>query len=112
MGVTLAIVSCLSCGAMEVLVSACSQVSINQSEHSNSNNILLQCQVSTTVCLLWSAVAGLIISVVYCKLSGSSMILSSEIVNINVSEWLSFVGLSLSGLLAFSCLTLSLQVSI
>jgi len=90
-GVLLAVISCCSGGLMNVLISMC---------HDVSNSVLVA----------WSAVAGLAISLIYCVVNDKSYILSSHIVDTTLTQWLTFLGLSISGLLAFTTLTKSLQL--
>jgi len=90
-GVLLAVISCFSGGLMNVLISMC---------HDVSNSVLVS----------WSAVAGLVISIIYCLVNDKSYILSSNIVDTTLTQWLTFLGLSMSGLLAFTTLTKSLQL--
>ena len=106
LGVTLAIISCLACGTMEVLVSAC---------HSVSTSVLVSWSAITGESLFSSQIPhssslGFIIAVIYCLLSGTSQLLSRNIVSTTWSQWLTFTGLSLSGLVAFTTLTMSLQL--
>jgi len=90
-GVLLAVISCFSGGLMNVLISMC---------HHVSNCVLVS----------WSAVAGLVISLIYCLVNDKSYILSSHIVDTTLPQWFTFLGLSISGLLAFTTLTKSLQL--
>jgi len=90
-GVLLAVTACLSGGSMNVMVSRLKHV---------SSNILV----------LWSAVSGILMSVIYCLSEGTSSILSYKIYETTWIQWTTFIGLSLSGLIAFTTLTLSLQL--
>jgi len=91
LGVLLATISCLAGGSMNVMVSLCRHV---------SSNILVS----------WSAVSGVLMSVIYCLSEGTSSILSDRIFDTTWTQWATFFGLSLSGLVAFNTLTLSLQL--
>merc|ERR1719445_1138960 len=66
--------------------------------------------VPSNILVSWSAVSGVIMSVIYCLSEGSSSILSDRIMETSWSQWMTFFGLSLSGLVAFTTLTLSLQL--
>merc|ERR1719445_1294823 len=66
--------------------------------------------VPSNILVSWSAVSGVIMSVIYCLSEGSSGILSDRILETSWSQWMTFFGLSLSGLVAFTTLTLSLQL--
>jgi len=90
-GVVLACTACLSTGTMAVLVAKCEDV-------------------STSVLVLWTAIIGLGIAVTYGLLHPGSMILSQQVVNIPAKDWAIFLGLALSGLLAFTTLTRSLKL--
>jgi len=75
------------------------------------NVLISMCHdVSNSVLVAWSAVAGLAISLIYCVVNDKSYILSSHIVDTTLTQWLTFLGLSISGLLAFTTLTKSLQL--
>ena len=68
-------------------------------------------EVSTSVLVLWSSVTGLVMSVVYNLIQDSSShILSSRILEISWQQWITFLGLSILGMLAFTSLTRSLQL--
>ena len=67
-------------------------------------------EVSTPVLVLWTAVIGLVISLIYCLTTPSSHILSPDISSLSWSTWATYTGLALSGLLAFTTLTKSLQL--
>ena len=72
-GVVLAITACVTTGIMDVLVAKCEDV-------------------STAVLVLWTAVIGLGISVLYELLHSGSNILSLDIINIPALDWAIFVG--------------------
>ena len=68
-------------------------------------------EVSTSVLVIWSSVTGLVMSVVYNLIQDSSShILSSRILEISWQQWVTFLGLSILGMLAFTSLTRSLQL--
>ena len=68
-------------------------------------------EVSTSVLVIWSSVTGLVMSVVYNLIQDSSShILSSRILEISWQQWITFLGLSILGMLAFTSLTRSLQL--
>jgi len=90
-GVLLAVTCCIASGLMDVLVAKCSNV-------------------STAVLVNWSAIAGFVIVVIYCKIEDSSYILSPRIYNTTWSQWATFIGLAISGLIAFATLTKSLHL--
>jgi len=90
-GVILAVTSCLAGGIMDVLIAKCGNV-------------------STSVLVNWSAIAGFVMAVVYCQIQGSSYILSSRILSTTWTQWATYIGLSISGLFAFTTLTKSLQL--
>ena len=109
LGVFLAGTACLASGLMDVLVAKCEDV-------------------SASVLLLWTALSGLAISVIYCLSSPQSQILSGGLLQISWQDWALYLGevrgrscslilryflsegLALSGLLAFATLTKSLQL--
>merc|ERR1719422_1433522 len=66
--------------------------------------------VSTSVLVNWSAIAGFVMAVVYCQIQGSSYILSPRILSTTWTQWATYIGLSISGLFAFTTLTKSLQL--
>ena len=72
-GVLLAVTCCIASGLMDVLVAKCSNV-------------------STAVLVNWSAIAGFVIVVIYCKIEDSSYILSPRIYNTTWSQWATFIG--------------------
>ena len=90
-GVFLAVTACLAGGLMDVLVAKCEEV-------------------SAFVLLLWTAISGLAISIIYCVATPQSAILSPDILHITWHHWALYLGLALSGLLAFATLTKSLQL--
>ena len=121
-GVLLASAACLATGMMDVVVAKCSEV-------------------STTVLVLWTAMVGLVVSVIYCLTTPSSHILSEDITRLSWQTWATYLGeilqtdpyqtfwakeyfscknnsgrkkylsgLAVSGLLAFTTLTKSLQL--
>ena len=91
LGVLLASTACMAAGLMDVLVAKCSEV-------------------STPVLVLWTAVIGLVISLIYCLTTPSSHILSPAISSLSWYTWATYTGLAVSGLLAFTTLTKSLQL--
>lgn len=90
-GLILALVSCFCGGVMNVVVSKCSSV-------------------ASPVLVNMSAMLGLAMSLAYCLGDSQSLIISSEITSMSWQQWATFGGLSLSGLLAFTTLTKSLQL--
>ena len=72
-GVLLAVTSCFSGGLMNVLVSSCKHV---------SNSVLVN----------WSAIAGLVMSIIYCFTIDTSYILSYRIFYTTWTQWATFVG--------------------
>ena len=72
-GVLLAVTACLSGGSMNVMVSTCKHV---------SSNILVS----------WSAVSGVIMSVIYCLSEGTSSILSNKIYDTTCVHWATLGG--------------------
>ena len=91
-GVLVAVTACISGGTMDVLVAKCGEV-------------------STSVLVIWSSVTGLVMSVVYNLIQDSSShILSSRILEISWQQWITFLGLTILGMLAFTSLTRSLQL--
>ena len=73
LGVLLAVTACLSAGSMNVMVSTCKHV---------SSNILVS----------WSAVSGVIMSVIYCLSEGTSSILSNKIYDTTCVHWATLGG--------------------
>jgi len=90
-GLILALVSCFCGGVMNVVVSKCSSV-------------------ASPVLVNMSAMLGLAMSLAYCLGDSQSLIISSSITSMSWQQWATFGGLSLSGLLAFTTLTKSLQL--
>jgi len=90
-GVALAVTGCCTSGLMSVLNALCEEV-------------------STPVLVCWSAISGLIISIIFSLLQTNSRIISSDIINITHSEWTILFLLAVSGLLAFSTLTHALKI--
>jgi len=90
-GLILALVSCFCGGVMNVVVSKCSSV-------------------ASPVLVNMSAVLGLAMSLAYCLGDSESLIISSRVTSMTWQQWATFGGLSLSGLLAFTTLTKSLQL--
>ena len=73
-GVLLAITACLAGGFNRVLVAKCAEV-------------------STSVLLLWSAIMGLAISIIYCLSTPESEILSADILHISWQDWALYLGM-------------------
>ena len=72
-GVFLASTACITGGMMDVLVAKCDGV-------------------SASVLVIWTAIMGLIISIIYCLYSPSSSILSADIINITPQSWAIYSG--------------------
>ena len=72
-GVFLAGTACLATGLMDVLVAKCEEV-------------------SASVLLLWTAMMGLAISVLYCLNTPQSEILSPHILHISCQHWALYLG--------------------
>ena len=72
-GVFLASTACITGGMMDVLVAKCDGI-------------------SASVLVLWTAILGLIISIIYCLNSPSSSILSADIINITPESWATYFG--------------------
>ena len=72
-GVILAVTSCLAGGILDVLIAKCGNV-------------------STTVLVNWSAIAGFVMAVVYCQIQGSSYILSPRILSTTWTQWATYIG--------------------
>jgi len=90
-GLILALISCLSGGVNNVVVSKCRSV-------------------ASPVLVNMSAVLGLAVSLAYCLGDSESLILSSRVTSMSWQKWATFGGLSLSALLAFTTLIKSLQL--
>jgi len=90
-GVILAVTSCLAGGIMDVLIAKCGNV-------------------STSVLVNWSAIAGFVMAIIYSLVADSSYILSPRIFSTTLTQWATYFGLSISGLFAFTTLTKSLQL--
>ena len=73
LGVFLAVTACIASGLMDVLVAKCSEV-------------------SASVLLLWTAILGQIISIIYCLYTPQSKILSNEISSITWQTWSLYLG--------------------
>jgi len=90
-GLILALISCFCGGVMNVVVSKCSSV-------------------ASPVLVNMSAMLGLVMSLAFCLGDAESLIISSRITSVSWQQWATFTGLSVSGLLAFTTLTRSLQL--
>ena len=73
-GVFLAGTACIASGFMDVLVAMC-------------------VEVSTTVLLMWAAIMGLAISIIYCLSTPDSEILSADILHISWQDWALYLGM-------------------
>ena len=73
-GVLLASTACIAGGFMDVLVAMC-------------------VEVSTYVLLLWTAIMGLAISIIYCLNTPESEILSADILHISWQDWALYLGM-------------------
>ena len=74
-GVFLAGMACIAGGLMDVLVAKC-------------------VEVSASVLLLWTAIMGLAISIMYCLNTPQSEILSADILHISWQDWALYLGKS------------------
>ena len=72
-GVLLASTACIATGLMDVLVAKCEEI-------------------SASVLLLWTAMMGLAISVLYCLNTPQSEILSPDILHISCQHWALYLG--------------------
>ena len=72
-GVFLAVTACITGGLMDVLVAKCEEV-------------------SASVLLLWTAMMGLAISILYCLNTPQSEILSPHILHISWQDWALYLG--------------------
>jgi len=90
-GVMLPVTSCVAGALRNVLVAKCSSV-------------------STSVLVNWFAIAGLVLALIFCQIEDSSYILSSRITSTTWFQWVTYLGLSISGLVAFTTLTKSLHM--
>jgi len=90
-GVILASTGCVTGGLMDVLIAKCQGV-------------------STAVLVCWSAICGLVITILSSLIMSNSRILSSNIVSISLSDWIILILLAISGLFAFSTLTHALKL--
>jgi len=75
-------------------------VLISKSEH-----------VSNTVHLTWTAICGLVISVVFSQVDHQSRLFSIDITSITWSDWIILLGLALSGVVAVLCLNCALYLT-
>ena len=73
-GVFLAGMACIAGGLMDVLVAKC-------------------VEVSASVLLLWTAIMGLAISIIYCLNTPESEILSADILHISWQDWALYLGM-------------------
>lgn len=75
-------------------------------------NVVINCcqQVNSLVLLWWTALCSLIVSIVSITIDGNARILSPDIVNIPYTEWVAYFCMALSGMLAYFCMTKSLQM--
>ena len=73
LGVFIAVIACVTSGLMDVLVAKCEEV-------------------SASVLLLWTAIMGLAISVLYCLNTPQSEILSPDILHISWQDWALYLG--------------------
>ena len=106
-GVALAATACVTGGLMDVLVAKCE---VSRTIILTTPTIHTLQGVSTPVLVNWAAISGLIISISYSLLQSTSRILSPDIYLISSSDWLILIGLSVSGLLAFTSLTKALKL--
>ena len=73
LGVFIAVIACVTSGLMDVLVAKCEEI-------------------SASVLLLWTAMMGLAISILYCLNTPQSEILSPDILHISWQDWALYLG--------------------
>jgi len=74
-------------------------------------NMLGKKSVPVSVLVSWVAVASLVLASFYSLIVGDSQILSPSIKQLTPYDWMLLIGLSLTGILSFLCVTLSLQMA-
>ena len=74
LGIFLAVTACIASGLMDVLVAKC-------------------VEVSASVLMLWTAIMGLVISIIYCLKTPESEILSADILHISWQDWTLYLGM-------------------
>ena len=73
LGIFLAVTACIASGLMDVLVAKC-------------------VEVSASVLMLWTAIMGLVISIIYCLNTAQSQILSADLLHITWRDWALYFG--------------------
>jgi len=91
-GAALAGTGCVTGGLTRVLITKCGE------------------GVSIPLLVNWSALWGIIFSAGFCFFQPGSSILSPSITTISARDWLIFLGLALSGLMAFTLMTQALKL--
>ena len=67
-------------------------------------------EVHSLVLLWWSGLGGLIVSFITLTFHSQAKILNLEFSEVSNQQWIAYVGMSLVGLLAYFCMTKSLQL--
>ena len=73
LGIFLAVTACIASGLMDVLVAKC-------------------VEVSASVLMLWTAIMGLVISIIYCLNTAQSQIFSADFLHITWRDWALYFG--------------------
>merc|ERR1712083_1261661 len=74
-------------------------------------NMLGKKRVPVSVLVSWVALASLVLVSSYSLIVGDSQILSSSIKQLTTYDWTILVGLSMTSIVGFLCLTVSLQMA-
>jgi len=73
-------------------------------------NMLGKKSVPVSVLVSWVALASLVLASSYSLIVGDSQILSSSIKQLTTYDWMLLIGLSVTSMIGFLCVTLSLQM--
>ena len=90
-GALIAFVSALSDGCLNVAINYCHQV-------------------KPAVLLWWAGIGGIIVSLVSNTFDHNAKILGPHITEVTWMEWMSLLGITMSGLIGYFCMTKSLQM--
>merc|ERR1711892_606186 len=83
---------------------------LSGSVHAVFVNMMKTEHVSVPVLVNWIAISVVFLAISFSLIVGDSLILSASISSIHWTDWMILVGLALSGILGFLCVTLSLKM--
>ena len=67
-------------------------------------------EINSNVLMWWSGIGGFFLSLIAFTFDSNAQMLSPDIVKIPLAQWLAYTGMSISGIIAYFCMTKSLQM--